>query len=146
MHEVLGRDGGADVGDGQQFDIEDELGFGGNGAPADFAVSHLIGDEEAALAAGAHTFEAGFPAGNHPAAALYELKGLVAVARAIELPAVAEPARVVNGVLLTGPGRASRSGFDLEYAHFAEGHRSAGKLRNLSETEEEQERQHQPSA
>ncbi len=56
---------GRGVGLGDEFDVEDEVGFGGDdGRAAGFAVGELVGDEEAALAADVHALKAGVPAGD----------------------------------------------------------------------------------
>ena len=56
---------GLGVGLGDEFDVEDEVGLGGDdGRRAAVAVGELVGDEEAALAADVHAVEAGVPAGD----------------------------------------------------------------------------------
>ena len=62
-----------------EFDVEDELGLGGDGAGLPLgAVGELVGDEEAALAADAHACEAGVPAGDDLVPAVGEGEGFCA--------------------------------------------------------------------
>ncbi len=134
---VEGREevgGGEDVGhgtDGEELDVEDELGFGGNRSPALLAVGQLIRDEETPLAADAHAFKASFPAGDDEAAALDELEGLGTVDGGIELFAVGEPAGVVDGVFLGGLSGGSSAGLDFEDAQADLVSGSAGDGRDL---------------
>ena len=86
-----------------EFYVEDQVGFGGDLVAAFFSVGELIGDEQTALAADAHSFEAGVPAGDHFAFALFEAQGLRAVAGGVELGAVVQPAGCI------GPRRFSQA-------------------------------------
>ena len=85
-----------------QFDVEDQLGLGGNAAPrAVRAVGELVRDEEATLAADAHAVEAGVPAGNDVVLAVGEGDGVSPmVDGGVEFGAVGEIAGVVDGVPL----------------------------------------------
>ena len=60
-----------------QLDIEDEVSFGRNALmagivrwTAGFSISHLVRDEQPALATYVHSFKAEVPAGNHAGSAL----------------------------------------------------------------------------
>src|SRR5271165_2666951 len=64
---------------GDQFDIEDQVGFGGDRAASRCPVGQLPGNEETALAANAHSIEALIPAGDDAMPALDEFKGLAAI-------------------------------------------------------------------
>lgn len=67
------------VGLGDELEVEDEVGLGGNdGGTASFAVCELIGDEEATLAADVHALETGVPAWNNAVSAVGEGDGFFA--------------------------------------------------------------------
>ena len=74
---------GRHIGDVHQFHVEDEIGFGRNHRvswiwpdAASFAVSQLVGNEQATLAANLHAGKSLVKAGNQPAIALRESHGL----------------------------------------------------------------------
>ncbi len=74
------------VGDGEELEVEDEVGLGGDdGRAAGFAVGELVGDEEATLSADVHAFKAGVPAGDDLVGAVGEGDGLWACRRVVPM-------------------------------------------------------------
>ncbi len=78
-----------------EFDIEDEGGFGGDAGSASFAVGEGVGDDEFSFAAHFHGADAFGPAGDD--AVEGEGGGGTAIDGAIEFCAVVEPAGIVDG-------------------------------------------------
>ena len=74
------------------------------GRTSSFAVAELVGDEEAALATDAHALEGGVPALDDAVFAVGEGDGLATIDGGVELGAVLQVARVVNGVVITRLG------------------------------------------
>jgi len=87
-----------------ELDVKDEFRFWGNdGRAAYFAIGELIRDVEATLAADAHSFEAGIPAGDDAVRTVGKGDGLLVgmIVGGVELGAVrCEVAGVLDGVPL----------------------------------------------
>src|SRR5690349_17729043 len=99
----------------QQFDVEDQRGVRRDYARgAAGAVTEGGGDGERAAAAHLHGRDPLIPALDHLALADGEGEGFVAVARAIELLAVLERARVVHRAHLARLGAGARSDDDID--------------------------------
>ncbi len=100
---------------GDELNVEDELGLGGDdGRAAGFAVGELVGDEETALATDVHAFEAGVPAFDDAVLAVGEGDGLAAVDGGVKLGAVGEIAGVVDGVVLAGLGEGAGADYGVD--------------------------------
>jgi len=97
-----------------EFDIEYQVGFWGNGAASIGTVCELIGDEETAFAADFHSLEAVVPTLNDAVGALDEVDGGSAIDGGVEFGAVMEPARVMDRVLPARFGEVAGSGLDLD--------------------------------
>jgi hypothetical protein len=91
------------VGHAYEFDIEDEVGFGGNDRRTPISpVGELIGYEETAFAADVHAFESCVPADNDFLNSVGKGDGFSAgmVVGGVKLGAIGEPAGVADGVPL----------------------------------------------
>src|SRR5260370_29914902 len=107
-----------------QFDVEDQLGLGGNLPLGGCAVSELVGNEEATLAADAHAVEASVPARNDLVLAVGDADGLTTVEGGVELGAIGQVARVVDGVPLVRCGEFAGADFCVDVVE-----REAGGLK-----------------
>ena len=113
--------GGIGVGLGDELNIEDEVGLGGDGGwAAVFTVGELVGDVEATFAADVHALEAGVPAGDNLARPVGEGDGLATVDGGVELGAVGEPAGVVDGVVTALLGEGASADDDVDVAEGVE--------------------------
>ena len=98
-----------------------------------FAIGQRVGHEQTAFAAHLHAFEPHFPTGDYLPPPLHELERLTGIHRGIELGAVAQPARVVDGVFLSRFGRRTGAHQHVDVAqgrglnHGANGRRHAAR-------------------
>ncbi len=99
---------------GDQFDVEDQVGFGWNRSPPSGAVSELPRNEKPALAADVHSVEAFVPAGNHAVRALNEVDRRAAVDGGVEFGAVMQPSGVMDLVLPAGLGQVAGADFVVD--------------------------------
>ena len=96
-----------------EFDIENQIGLGGNRAAPVDSVRKLVRNEKTAFAANLHSVEAFIPAGNDAMLTLDKVDWSAPINRGVELGAVMQPTSVVNAVLPAQLRRVAGSGSDV---------------------------------